>query len=1007
MTPHEFVKAFLQEGTIDSPGYEQLLAWGVDDFEGFSKKAKLIFQGRGGENHGAIELLQILLQEGSAASGLQKTLDIQMASGLPPLAFFNQFVRPAPKLWSQMLKAGPFIFQNLLRCPELWLEISAPGARERVLESNQFMDHLVNEFRFEVDMDGQDLFAFFRKNYARNILCIGLHEIAQGAAPDITCRAISQLANVICQKSLDSLFGTDGKKAPPDLASRFFILGMGKLGGMELNLSSDIDVIAYYDPIAGDHFQREDHQVFTRLVEQWIQLLTKVTENGFVYRVDLRLRPEGSRGPLVNSSEAGLRYYENWGSLWDRTAYLKARPLAGNLKAALHFLRQLEPFIFQRSVDFKLLDFLFQMKQKIKDEQIKKKRHTPKNVFDVKLDEGGIREIEFFVQMHQLLYGGKELSLRTPSTLPALERMHELKMVTPEAAQDLRDAYLFLRRLENLLQLYDNQQTHLLNPQDPHVHSIIELMGFSRQDLFFSKLESQRHRVHEYFEGFLTERPASSTPTKSHTLGTKGETVFRLLIDHFGKTQATKELLDLLQNAAFSFQTALAPYPDWKRFLNPLEQFFRSAGRLGFLLQKIASEPKIAAVIFDIFYKSDFLTDILLKEPMLALALSRAEHPLTGEEMAKVLAQEMAEANDRGEAMDILRIFCRRHMFRIGQDNLDDQSDAETTGKVQSQLTLLADISISQSAEWINRELSTKYGLPVSEAGVQAQCLVLGLGSLGAEELSFTSDLDLIFVYSANGKTDGQLSISNHEFFTLFAQRLISFLSTATAKGYAYKIDTRLRPSGRAGTLVTRQSSFFDYHQKSKTWEIQSLLRTRVIWGDPFWKSDFQKHMKQTIQGAVDFHQIALDILEMRAKMVGERLEKPHPENNPLSIDIKLSEGGLTDIEFMAQFLQMKLSISENTHTRSLLLQFQKGGVLPPEKIQVLIAAYDRYRFILHQICLLSNHATGSFLFLGMPRLDEIARMLSFDDARSLLVALKENAKDVHRMFLEILQNFA
>lgn len=1006
MTPQDFVKTLFREDAMDSLGYEALRAKGIDDLKAFLLGSQHLFGVRHFEDADVFSFLTHLIAGNAAQIGLQKTLELQSASALPPSNFFDQYIRPNPKLWNQMLKAGPFVFQNLLRSTELWPTLANPTAMRRVLDPSRFAEQLRLEFLGFPQEPGEALFANLRNLYTRNLLTIGLNEISQSAPPDVTCRAISTLANVICQKSLEILL-KNFVDQPSDPATRFFLLAMGKLGGMELNLSSDIDIIAFYENAPAETLHTSEHETFTRLIEQWIQLLSKVTENGFVYRVDLRLRPEGSRGPLVNSLEAGLRYYENWGSLWDRTAYLKARPLAGNLKVALTFLRQLEPFIFQRSVDFKLLDFLSQMKQKIKDEQIKKKRHRSKDAFDVKLDEGGIREIEFFVQMHQLLYGGRALSLRTPSTLPALQNMQELKLITPRAAEDLRDAYLFLRRVENLLQFYDNQQTHLLNPEDPQTDSIIDLMGYPTKNLFFEKLQHHRNRVHQYFENLLTERSVAPNTASNLTLGTKGETIFRLLLDHFDKPTAAHEQINILRQAAFSFESALAPYPDWKRFLTPLEQLCRATGRFGHLLEKISKQPKIAQDIFNIFYKSDFLTNLLLKDPSLLLHPPQYWGKSLNEDGAQALAEAMAKSNDRGEAMDALRVFCRQQVFAIGTEYLADQSQPENTREVQQQLTSLADLSICESARWITDELRAKYGLAFSEDGHPAHCLILGLGSLGAEELSFNSDLDLIFVYSANGKTQGPQVISNHEFFTLFAQRLISFLSMATAKGYAYKIDTRLRPSGRAGTLVTKQSSFFEYHQKSKTWEIQSLLRTRVIWGDPIWKTQFEENMRKTRQTLSDFRQIAQDILDMREKMMDERLEKSRPENNPFSFDIKLSKGGLTDIEFMAQYLQLKLSIAENTHTRELLLRFQTLGSLPPEKIQMLIAAYDRYRFILHQICLLSNHEAGSFLFLGMPRLDEIARMLSFDDAKGLLVWLQENAEEVHRMYLEILQNFA
>lgn len=695
------------------------------------------------------------------------------------------------------------------------------------------------------------------------------------------------------------------------------VFGLGKLGGAELNFSSDVDLVYAY-PEAGesDGSRCLDAEAwFTRVGQRLLQLLGDVTADGFCHRVDLRLRPFGSSGRLALSFAAMEQYFQREGRDWERYAWIKARPVAGDIAAGEQLLETLRPFVYRRYLDFGALDGLREMKALIAAEVQKRELAD-----HLKLGPGGIREIEFLVQALQLIRGGREPALRQRALLPALYALADAGHLPDHTAQRLAEAYRFLRRLENRVQMLADQQVHAL-PEDPvALHRLAQGLDFADADTLRGQLDDHRQRVSEEFSRLLEARrrraPASALSAYWRALpegGDAGVLVEAGFTDasgcdaqlrDFSGTPAVRALsgrgrarLDhvlpaLLEAAAHS----RAPEVALPRGLALLQAILRRTSYLALLEE----QPAALARLVDVIARSSLLAERLAAHPLLLDELldARAAGALPdrlqiSEGMAR-LRQELATA-DTEALLNAVGEFRQSVAFRIALATLGQRQSAQASA---GQLASLAEQVVASCLQLAQAEMLAAHGR-VPDAGFA----VIGYGSVGGRELGFGSDLDLVFLHDAGTQasmqatSDGPRPLDAARYFARLAQKLVSLLGAVTSAGKLYEVDVRLRPDGAKGLLVSSVRSFEEYQrERAWTWERQALVRARPLAGDAGVTAAFERVRLDTLRQPRDGQQTRADVVAMRQRM---RAELDRSQSG--RFDLKQGEGGLVDLEFLLQ----------------------------------------------------------------------------------------------------------
>jgi glutamate-ammonia-ligase adenylyltransferase len=757
-----------------------------------------------------------------------------------------------------------------------------------------------------------DFAARLRAFRAREFIRLGARECGLGQ-PEEVARELAHLADVafdaavrFFQPIVDEQLGEprwdaeDGTSRRPELT----VIGMGKLGGEELNFSSDVDVIYVYSSDNGQTSRgRSLHEYFDRLAKRITPALGEVTEDDLVFRVDLRLRPEGSKGPLVNSLPSIERYYEAWGRPWERQAWLKARPSAGSLALGEEVLAVLEPFIYPRSIGPGVVRDVEELNRKIKAEL---DSGTLETGFDVKLGIGGIREIEFFVQALQLVHAGKNPSLRERATRRALDRLLFAGLVAERERRALADAYGFLRQVEHRLQLVAGQQTQKL-PRDPEALDVLaRSLGFGGVGELRGTLALHTEAVARIF-ATLGETGRALRPEIAAILDPRREpAALEAALGRLGFRDA--------ENAAFLVELArrrptspfhgaptaaaarlapllveeLAASPDPGQALSFFVDFLGALGQTADLTwQAFLDNPPLLRLTASLFGTSAFMAKTFVRHPELVDAVlldRRAPRDLHGEAQWRVdQAQASADGLEAREeaAWNALRRLHHEEVLRIG---LADVAGELATFTVARALTHLADVCLAET-------LRTTLTVRARKKQPSPPLCVLALGKLGSSELGYASDLDLVFLYEGD--------VDQHDAATKVAQRLVRALATNLEEGRLYEVDTRLRPSGNQGTLVSSLTAWRSYHAgEAKLWERQALCRARVACGDPALGALVEREIVEIVWGRPvgDPRPIAAAIAEMRERVERE-LAGPR--------DIKVGRGGLLDVEFAAQYLQL------------------------------------------------------------------------------------------------------
>lgn len=788
--------------------------------------------------------------------------------------------------------------------------------------------------------DFRDLQGRLRRAARREMLRLGARELGWGTTLEVA-RELSALADACLEAAVQyadaELRAGFGAPTSPEGAPGLVVLGMGKLGGEELNFSSDIDLIYVYATDDGAAGTLTLHEYYARLSQMVTRALGENTEDGIVFRVDLRLRPEGRSGAICNSLAACERYYETFGRTWERQALLRARPSAGDKALGARFLRTLEPFVYPRSLHPDTVDEVLSLRRLFK-------ARAGDGGFDVKLGQGGIRDVEMVAQVLQLLHAGKRRELRERSTLPALAKLTLAGLLSGREERTLADAYRFLRRVEHRVQVEQGSQTHSL-PADPAgLDRIARRLGYPNGERFEAELSRWRAAV-TAISNTLGE-PAAAPPAVVMRLldpASSREQIEADLSDSgFRDVPASADALEMVQSrmpAPWMKEVLGSPDPD-----RALAHFRDLAlrGSLG-LFSLLREHPALVRMLASLFGTSDRLSRHLLSHPaMWEPLLEGLGAPDPGPEVWRTALPRRLEGLDEETALREMRRYQAEEILRIGLHDVAGNLDANA---VSDQLTSLAQTCLSAALRQVSDRLAQRYGRP------SAPLTVMALGSFGARETRYGSDLDLVFLYGGPGATDK--GMDHQEWFARLAQRLIGTMGALMDEGRLYDVDTRLRPSGEQGLLVTTYASFDRYHHEDAApWERVALLRARPVFvtgqggqgeatADDQAEADFARLLEEVAyERAYDESALRTDLLRIRRRIEEERAQGPGG-----AVHLRLSPGGLTDLEFMAAFLQLRHGRTDRGVRTSTpyaaLARLTERGLLPEGELLL-----EDYRFL-------------------------------------------------------------
>jgi len=717
---------------------------------------------------------------------------------------------------------------------------------------------------------------------------------------------------------------------------RFAIIGMGKLGGRELNLSSDIDIVYLYKDTL-------DSAPYFRLAERITRALSSVTEDGFLYRVDLGLRPGGGKSSIAVSLESALEHYFYWGDTWERAALIKARSVAGDLSLGDKFIEQIEPFVYKKFLDYASLEDLKDMKTKL--DRLHKKR-------DVKLGRGGIREVEFFVQAHQLITGGEVKDIRERNTIRAIEKLLKRKIINKQLSDILSNCYLFLRSVEHAIQLVDELQTHRLPEDSVGLESIAISLGFGSKEEFereYSLSTSHVSRIYkklfyepskrieesgkEFWElaDFLTEGNVAEEEALDslQKLGFKEPGVamgiMNVLLDpqRGGLTQRGR-MLSRRVIPAFLNNIINSSEPD--SALRNLERFVTSIGWRTSIFAVLAENPQILELLSKLFTTSGFLSNYLIRHPeyldVLTLKDVRKEFN-TEDEMVRELTGIINEESEYEDKLDAIRKFKNVETLKLCLRDLNHEVDSNY---VDRHLSMIASACLEVALDLAGKVIDEEYG----RYGSATNLVILGMGKLGGMEMSYNSDLDIIFIYHGD----------DQDIYSKLGRKIISILSIPTGEGFAYKIDMDLRPSGKAGALVSSFESFRKYHQESaKLWERQALIKARPAAGN----IELGVKVMETVNNFV-YDKPLRDSFYREIHHLRDRMEREIAKESTKKLNLKTGRGGLLDIEFLVQMLQLKFGIRNEEvrkqNTLEALNALKSGGLIETNHYQILNEGY-------------------------------------------------------------------
>ncbi|PSV29539.1 bifunctional [glutamate--ammonia ligase]-adenylyl-L-tyrosine phosphorylase/[glutamate--ammonia-ligase] adenylyltransferase [Photobacterium sp. GB-72] len=885
-----------------------------------------------------------------------------------------------------VLGLSDFIFSSLVQDPEWLTWLLHHRQHLESIDYRQCLSEQLNDVK-----DENQLMHVLRQFRRRQMCLIAWHDFTNVVPLKQSLESLSQLAEALIMEAYHWLYhqccadwGTPMNASGE--AQPMLVLGMGKLGGGELNFSSDIDLIFTYPEngeTQGGRRSLANAQFFTRLGQKLIKALDQQTYDGFCYRVDMRLRPFGDSGPLVMSYAALEDYYQEQGRDWERYAMIKARVMGKESFSQYQELRQmLRPFVFRRYIDFSAVQALRRMKAMISSEV--RRRGLSNNI---KLGAGGIREVEFIAQSFQLIRGGREPSLRGRGLLPTLSAMNELGLLPSQDVAVLQDGYCFLRRLENLLQAIDDKQTQTLPDKALDQARLACAMGYADWAALLQDVESHMSAIHLIFEdiiGVEEQDDQASVDAQYHEMWAmvlNYEVLLAILAEL--NEPASIELAEHL----IGFKAELS-----KRTLGP-----RGREVLARLMPEVLSQvvmrddatqllPRLTKLIIRIATRTTYL-ELLVEHPAALQQLIRlcAASPMVADQLAlyPLLLDELLDPQHLYKPTELTsyKDELREYLARIPEEDMEQQMEAirqfkqvqllkiaaaDIAGilpvmKVSDHLTYLAEAIVAAVVNQAWLQIAQKYGEPSHLVERQGKGFgVVGYGKVGGWELGYGSDLDLVFMHDCpdNVYTNGLKEIDGRQFYLRLAQRIIHLFSTRTASGVLYEVDMRLRPSGASGLLVSTVTAFADYQQQEAwTWEHQALVRARMIYGDQQLQHAFADVRQQILSIPRKRNELAKAVVEMRHKM------RDHLGKKKAGMfGLKQDKGGITDIEFLAQFLVLANAAEQPDVTRwsdniRIFSSMTQEGIISAEDAKLLQHAYCEMRNETHKLNLLGSDA--------------------------------------------------
>jgi glutamate-ammonia-ligase adenylyltransferase len=923
--------------------------------------------------------------------------------------------------------------------------IADPGYLTRPAAKHALIGSLAAETRDHIEE--KSFYRALRVFRKKAMLRIGLRDLLGKANVRETTEELSDLAEVCLQKAyewadagLAKRYGRpflehdNGTRTP----AGFAVIAMGKLGGRELNFSSDVDLMYVYaadgeteglrSPDGGAANRITNHQYFIKLAEKLSAAINDKTEDGFVFRVDLRLRPEGQRGPLAQSLGGYEIYYESWGQTWERSALVKARPVAGDPAVGAEFLERVTPFVFRKYLDYGAIVEIRDMKQKInKDVEQKGRTHR-----DVKLGYGGIREIEFVIQALQLIYGGRDKALRERNAQKALHTLSQKGLITYEEQAALSSAYVFLRAVEHRIQILDDLQTQTLPSDEDGLRTLARRAGYLERgreaELLLHDYAEHTARVRRIYDdlfAFTGEEPAAEAPDGDHGRlfdadMSEQEAVSLLRSQGFRDPgKAYRNLLLLREGPAFVHQTPrgrrlfkeiipplfdeLISSPDPDMALNHLEAFLAAQGSWEVFQSLVKLDASAVKVLVAVFANSEYLSRMLISRPAFLQDLIESwKVPAAGTctKFSQELAQALERSADLPDKLDALRRFKHQEELRIGMGDLLAGVRLTT---VSRDLSKLAEVCLDAALNLAISETAKRQNGTGSVAGLA----IIGLGKLGGRELTYASDLDILFVYSEPRAAAPPAGLSVFEYFSKAAEKTISYLSTLTREGLVFRVDARLRPTGSKGPLAQSMDAFRSYYAgQAETWELQALLRARFVAGDRVVGAEFAAALQDLLYRSQDRHALARDILAMR-----KRMEAEVGKENAAFYNIKQGAGGIVDIEFLVQYLQL---LHGKGHCRvripgtyNTLRALKKEGLLDEDSCRVLSEAYLFLRRLESRMRIVTNQ-TSSMLNRDAAALSQLARRMGYTDegappGAKLLADYEVHSRRVRSLFSALL----
>ena len=838
----------------------------------------------------------------------------------------------------------------------------------------------------------------------REFIKIAIADLLRRIEVAETARLMSALADECIRAGLDAARHLMGARA--NEAGEFCVLAMGKLGANELNLSSDIDLIYLYDA--------PDTQSAAVASARIGELLTEILSDG-CFRVDLRLRPGGRSSPLVVPFEGALSFYQNHGQTWERAALLRARPVAGAIALGERLVADLASFVYRRFLDFDTLRQLRAMKHQIEAEL----RSPDMIARNIKLGRGGIRELEFVAHSLTLIYGGRDPRIRTGNALSALRRLDTYGYMAQDRATALAEAYILLRDVEHKLQVAAGMQTQTL-PSDPAaLRALAARMGFGKDAggaaRLVDALERRRALIASQFRETLAGGDEESHPdvtpqaVSAWSHATEHNMTVPLLAhlgyaqpeesaahlealwrgpEHWTQSSRRRELLDTLGPLLIDEMRSLAD-PDLA--IMNLASFIAAVGARTSFLGLLEQHPVTRRVLLRLFASSRYLSAIFIRHPdmldtLVRSDLVRARRTLT--ELKEEVADLVSASPDFEGRLDALRAFRHQEFLRIA---IADLAGELQLPDVEAELTNLAEAVLSESLEIARAEVAARAAIPAT-----LRMAILAMGRLGAGEMTYNSDLDLIFVYDDSSGASDSAAIAAR-----IAQKLIAVLESRTREGYGYKLDLRLRPSGNQGPLVTSLQGFISYHRKSSAiWERQSLVRARVVAGNPALGAEVEAARQEFVFSrgleAADVEEIAA----MRERMANEIGVE---DKNRLNL--KQGKGGLIDVEFLTQMMALRHGKDHPAlrarNTRALLAALHHTGLIAPADAAVL---QDNFYFLarLENRLRIENDQPAWAVPTDHAALLPLARRMGFqghDGPERLLKELHERRTKIHQVF--------